>query len=254
MPQHIVKARRNKLGQRADLRETFGYELQALHVFAHVLHEVVGRISLFKDFNPCHKTRYRCAKLVRRFLRQAHPHLVLLRLFGCQQGKDGYHHKQQYNAKLHIRVSGKALEHHRVIVTHVDIFGLRRVADGNFYVPPVVIETPSHRRHGVQTVGGSVPFDIDIAESLHLPFRVEHDYGDGVVLVYHLEHKVKVGSLVGDAERAHGLRPHLHLAVLLLGEVSHKDVGHDKRHHRYYHGSDNEEYLHLAYSVCPLHI
>ena len=70
--------------------------------------------------------------------------------------------------------------------------------------------------------------DINVAISLYLSIRVEHYYGNGVVAVYHAQHKIDVGVLVGMVERAHSLSPHLHLCPLLTCKVAYQDVRHDE--------------------------
>ncbi len=77
-----------------------------------------------------------------------------------------------------------------------------------------------------QTVIKGLGIYAEIAKFGDLPLGIEHDHRDVVVVVEHLEHKVEVGILVGLVQRAHGLGPHLHLAMLLFLEVARQKMRH----------------------------
>ena len=96
--------------------------------------------------------------------------------------------------------------------------------------------------------------DFNVAVSLYLSVRVEHYDGNGVVAVYHAQHKIDVGVLIGMVERGHSLSPPLHLGTFLTGKVAYEDVRHNERDNRYHYGCQHKNYLHTAYLVYPLHI
>ena len=77
MPQNFIHTALGSLRQRTYLRETFGDTLKAFHVLIQLRYQSVIGITLLQYLHPSHKTGYGRAQLMGRFLRQAHPHLVL---------------------------------------------------------------------------------------------------------------------------------------------------------------------------------
>ena len=69
---------------------------------------------------------------------------------------------------------------------------------------------------------------LDVAKLGGTPIGVEHHHWYVIVVVEHLEHQVQVGILVGIAQRAHGLGPHLHLALLLFSQVARQIMRHQQ--------------------------
>ena len=187
-------------------------------------------------------------------LGQAHPHAVLL---GPLRGEQGYHrhaHEEQYCSYLYIGIDGKAFQRERVVIAHVDI------AIGMVFVEidTDVVATRLEPRSHLRDIGGAVGIvaatSIHIAHRLHPPLLVEHDDGDGVVLVYHAQHQIEVGVLVGGVERAHSLCPHPHLVALLGFEVARQPMRHHHRGDSHQYGYHHQHYLYLSYAVCPFHI
>ena len=189
-----------------------------------------------------------------RLLRQAHPHLVLLRTLGGEKRKDSNHHKNEDHAELHIRIRGETFEHDRVVIAHKNVVVAHTVVERYAYKLVGSIQTSCHLRGVTQRIGIIVTaLDLKVTERLHVAHLVDNDHGDGVVVVNDLQHEVKVGVLVGIVERAHGLTPYLHLAALFSIEVPHKKVGDNKREHSQHDGCHKQHNLYLTNSVCPLH-
>ena len=250
----VVEAGGHGLGERSDLGESVGDELQSLHVLAHLGHERVFGVALLEYLLPGHERGDGRAELVGRLLGESHPHLVLLGPLGGEQGEDGHDDEDHHHAQLDKRVPGQALEHQRVVVADVHVVALHLLAQRDAYAAPRGLQPLGHVGQVAQRVGVVLAAHAYVAEVGHDAVAVRHHHGDGVVVVEHAQHEAQVRVLVGLRERLHGLRPHLHACPLLLGEVARQEVGHDQRGHGYQYCRGHEENLHLPYPVRPLHI
>ena len=252
MVHHVVQARRHRLGQRTDFRETVGNELQALHVFVHLGNELVVGVVLFQNLGPRHEAGDGCAQLVGRLLGESHPHLVLLGTLRGEQGENGHDDEDEHHAQLHVGIEREALEHDGVVVADQ----LIRLAVGKVELDVValVAQALAHPADIGQRVGSGIGLDFQVAVVVDVALAIEDNDGNGVVAFKHTEHQREVGVLVGLVEGMQGLGPHLHLVLLFLLQVAREEVGHDKRGHGDNDGSQHKIDFHLTYSVGPLHV
>ena len=133
----------------------------------------------------------------------------------------------------------------RVVVAHVDVF--LRIG--------IVVENANAVAGCLPLAGelGGRGLLIGVARNLHLSFLVDHDNGNGGIVLDDLQHKVHAVVAVVDVQRAHGLRPDLHLLVLLFIEVASQEIGRHQRGNSDEHRCHHEQNLRLSYSVSPLH-
>ena len=96
--QHLVHGSLDGLGQRANLRETVGNELQTAHVLVHLGQQFIVGILLLEHLHPSHETRHGRSQLVSGLLGESYPHLVLLGTLAGEQGKDGHDDKDEHDA------------------------------------------------------------------------------------------------------------------------------------------------------------
>ena len=120
MVHHFGQTGWNRLGQRADLREAVGYQLQTLHIFIHLRNELVVRIILFQDLCPSHQTGDGRSQLMCSLFRQTYPYFILFGFLRGQQGKNSNNDKYQHNAQLDIRPRRQPLDHHRLVVANIN--------------------------------------------------------------------------------------------------------------------------------------
>ena len=222
--QHLIHARRLHLGQRTNLAEAVGDELQPFHVLVHLRYQFVVGILFFQDFHPSHEAGDGRAELVGRLLTQSHPYLVLLSSLRREQGKDGDDNEYQYHTKLHKGVVGQPLEYAAVVEAHIVIVGMRTVVEIDADVLATGQHTSAHLGGGLQTVLIVFSFQMYIAEGLCVAFRVQYDDGDGIVLVDYFQHQCQVGVLVGGVERLHGCGPYFHACPFLPLQVASEEV------------------------------
>ena len=208
---------------------------------------------LFQNLNPRHQTADGCAQLVRRLLRKAHPHLVLLGFLRREQRKNGNDNKQQHHAQLHVRKPREATEHQRILITHVDIIAAT-VAKINADVAVLGQQFVPESRNAGQTVGARGSAQRKIPEVVHLSPPVQYDDRYRVIVVKNLENQIQIGVVVGLIERPHRLCPYLHPAVFLRLEVISQFARHHKRYHSYKYSHDHQHNLYLPYPVSPFHI
>ena len=224
--------------------------LQALHILAHLRQQLIVGISLAQHLLPGHQTADGGAQLVGCLLAQSHPHLILLGPLAAQQGKDGYHHKDEHQSKLHIGPPGQAAQQEAVGIAYLHIVGGREIHPDD---APGIHHGLCLSLHRAHLLLGAFLAQGDVAIVLHLPLAIEHHHRDGAVAVEHGKHQSEVGIFVRTVERAHSLGPYLHLALLLMLEVTHQEMGYDERPNAHHHGHHHEQDLHLPHSVYPLH-
>ena len=71
--------------------------------------------------------------------------------------------------------------------------------------------------HGVFTAR-----ELDIAVVHHITIHIEHDHGDGIIVVDDFQDKADVGIFVGIVERTHGFSPYRHFRTCVLLQITHQ--------------------------------
>ena len=233
-----VRRRENRL--RTDLREAVDDLEQVSHILVHLLD--YHRIDILRTqiLDPPQKRRGGRTELVRRLLRKAYPHTVLLVLLGGLQRYVGEDDEYGYYDPLHV---GKVVERPQQ----------RRLAVEDD-VAAVAHPHHPHRarrillRQFVQLAAELLGVLDHILRNTVIGYKVQvligDDEGDVVLRADDMRYE-RVGHVVAEilaAHTLHGRHPQLHIVLLLLFEHVGQLVGVDERHHSQNHAYHQHRY------------
>ena len=159
------------------------------------------------------------------FLRQSHPHFILLGLFRTEQRHQ--HHKEEHadHSQLYVGIGCQALEQDGVVITDFDEL-IPRLGRSRIHINPDQMSLLLHPLGPEFNLGNTVltggRFQRKIAAGLHVSVGIEHNHGYGGVAVDNFQHQRQVRVFVGMIQASHRLGPDGHVGLFLLGKVPHQ--------------------------------